>query len=83
MMLPLLALLQAVPLDTPQVHDGRAGELSVAIPRLDAAIQVDGVLDEAVWSQAAVLGGFSHFQPIDGVPAQLVMLPRASKLKRP
>lgn len=70
MMLPLLALLQAVPLDTPQVHDGRAGQVSVAIPRLDATIQVDGVLDEAAWNQAAVLGGFSHFQPIDGVPAE-------------
>ena len=70
MLLPLLALLQAVPLDTPQVHDGRAGQLHVAIPRLDATIQVDGVLDEPAWSQAAVLAGFSHFQPIDGVAAE-------------
>ena len=70
MLLPLLALLQAVPLDTPQVHNGRGGQLVVAIPRLDATTLVDGVLDEPVWSQAAVLGGFSHFQPIDGVPAE-------------
>jgi hypothetical protein len=30
---------------------------------------VDGVLDEDVWSRAAVLSGFSQFEPADGRPA--------------
>ncbi len=78
MLLPLFMLLQAAsppslvprldPLPT-VVHDGTKRQLEVAIPRLDAEAVIDGVLDEAVWSQAAVLAGFSHFQPIDGVPA--------------
>lgn len=73
MLLPLLALLQAATTvassPTGPVHDGRARQLEVAIPRLEAEAVIDGVLDEAAWSRAAVLTGFSHFQPIDGVPA--------------
>ena len=42
---------------------------AVHIPRLDTGITVDGVLDEAVWSQAAVLSGFSQYLPTDGRPA--------------
>lgn len=51
------------------VHDGRQGQLQVQIPRIETEITVDGVLDELVWSEAARLTGFSHFQPIEGVPA--------------
>lgn len=51
------------------LHDGRQGQLKVQIPRIEAEIVVDGVLDEPVWSQASRLTGFSHFQPIEGVPA--------------
>jgi Domain of unknown function (DUF5916) len=85
MLLALLALLQAPPAvvapgdparaipsagpDPTVVHDGRQGQLAVRIPRLTETVTVDGVLDEPVWSQAAVLSGFSHFQPIEGVPA--------------
>ena len=43
---------------------------SVAIPRLDARITVDGVLDEAVWQQAAVLSGFHQYMPVDNRPAK-------------
>ncbi len=42
---------------------------SVAIPRIDAAPAIDGVLDEAVWSQAARLDHFHQYQPVDGRPA--------------
>ncbi len=56
--------------DPPEVYNGRARQLSVPIPRRDTTITVDGVLDEPVWATAAVLTGFSHFQPIDGVPAE-------------
>ena len=43
---------------------------TVTIPRLDARIVVDGVLDEPVWKQAAVLDGFHQYQPVDGQPAR-------------
>ena len=52
-----------------RVYDGRAGALDVEPPRLDASIEVDGRLDEAVWSQAAVLSGFSRYAPVDGAAA--------------
>lgn len=43
---------------------------SVAIPRLEARISVDGTLDEPVWAQAALLDGFRQYQPSDSRPAQ-------------
>lgn len=60
LILPLLATLQAAAQDTaPAPH-------LVPIPRQDAAITVDGVLDEPVWRQAARLTGFHQYQPVDG-----------------
>ncbi|HYC30750.1 MAG TPA: DUF5916 domain-containing protein, partial [Gemmatimonadales bacterium] len=53
----------------PRVYHGRSGRLDVPPPREEAAIEVDGVLDEPVWQHAAVLTGFSQFSPSDGVPA--------------
>ena len=41
----------------------------VAVPRLEGEVEVDGVLDEPVWSQAAQLRGFFQYSPLDGVPA--------------
>ena len=41
----------------------------VSPPRLDASVVIDGVLDEAVWSKAARLGGFTQYSPVDGRPA--------------
>jgi hypothetical protein len=52
-----------------RTYDGRSGSLDVEAPRLDQSIEVDGRLDEAVWSQAAVLSGFSRYAPVDGAPA--------------
>lgn len=43
---------------------------TVTIPRAQAAVAIDGVLDEAVWSQAAKLEGFRQYEPVDGRPAQ-------------
>jgi hypothetical protein len=48
---------------------GRDNQLHVQIPRIAADVTVDGVLDEPVWQQAAVLTGFSEFSPQDGIPA--------------
>ncbi len=75
MLLPLLAVLQvasgpsngAAP--SPATYQGVLTQLRVATPRIEEDILVDGLLDEDVWSGAAVLTGFSQYQPMDGVPA--------------
>src|SRR5215207_6832812 len=69
MLLALLLLLYSEPTDPPTVYNGRAGKLSVEIPRLELEPVIDGKLDEEVWAQAAVLTGFSQFSPADGIPA--------------
>src|SRR4030081_2558560 len=51
------------------VYSGRDGQLKVAIPRLDAHVTIDGVLDEEPWQQAARLTDFSQYAPVDGSPA--------------
>ncbi len=70
MLLALLAVLPAFAPDSLPVYHGRRQALTVAVPRLEAEVVVDGVLDEPAWAEAATLTGFSHFQPIDGVPAE-------------
>jgi hypothetical protein len=64
-LLPLLLQIQAAAAPIP----GR-GSPTVVIPRIETEIQVDGRLDEPAWSQAARLGGFSQYQPVDGRPAE-------------
>ena len=66
MTIPLLAVLLAGPGGD---HDGRARQLAVAPPRIEAEIEVDGVLGEAVWRDAARLTGFSRYAPTDDVAA--------------
>lgn len=73
-MLPLSAFLAALLLTAPesttaQVFNGRARELAVRPPRIEATVTLDGVLDEPAWRAAAVLTGFSQFTPQDGVAA--------------
>ena len=53
------------------VFSGRDNQVHVTLPRVDAAaaITIDGVLDEAVWQQAARLTDFSQYAPVDGRPA--------------
>ena len=65
----LLALALALAAPTAGVYSGRANELKVTVPRLDAAVVVDGVLDETAWQQAARLTDFSEYAPVDGRPA--------------
>ena len=55
--------------DPSGVYHGRSGRLDVRPPREDAAVTVDGVLDEPVWRRAALLTGFSQYSPSDGIPA--------------
>jgi uncharacterized protein DUF5916 len=52
------------------VYRGRARQLAVRIPRLDAAIEVDGSLADPVWQRAAQLTDFSEYTPVDGPPAE-------------
>jgi hypothetical protein len=46
------------------------GGPTVTIPRIEAMAEIDGRLDEPAWSQAARLGGFWQYQPVDGRPAE-------------
>src|SRR6476661_10710845 len=64
-MLLLLALLQ----DPGPVFDGRLKQRDVHIPRVEATVTIDGVLDEPVWRSAARLTGFTQYRPIDSRPA--------------
>jgi Domain of unknown function (DUF5916) len=52
------------------VYNGRAGNVTVAVPRINTHLELDGTLDAPVWKQAAVLTGFSEYQPVDGAPAE-------------
>ena len=68
---PILAFLAAFQLaaTTPGVYNARAGQTSAAPPRIEADIVIDGKLDEPAWQRAALLTGFSQYQPVDGRPA--------------
>jgi uncharacterized protein DUF5916 len=46
------------------------GSPTAEVPRLEATVEIDGVLDEAAWSRATRLGGFWQYQPVDGRPAE-------------
>jgi hypothetical protein len=55
------------------IASGISGQTTVAARRIEGALAevvVDGVLDEPVWKQAALLTGFSEYQPADGRPAE-------------
>jgi len=65
-MLLLLALLQD---PSGSVYDGRLKQRDVHIPRVEATVTIDGVLDEPVWRSAARLTGFTQYRPIDSRPA--------------
>ncbi|MEO8089670.1 MAG: DUF5916 domain-containing protein [Gemmatimonadales bacterium] len=69
MLLILMLLLYPDVIDPPTRYDGRAGQLAVQLPRLEAEPVIDGKLDEQVWAEASLLTGFSQFSPRDGVPA--------------
>ncbi len=64
-MLALLLLIQ----DPGTVVVGK-GSPTAPIPRIESTVQVDGKLEEPVWSQATRLAGFWQYQPVDGRPAE-------------
>jgi hypothetical protein len=67
-MLPVLLLLLQSAGDPP-AYDGRLKQTEVQIPRIEATVTVDGVLDEPAWKNAVRLTGFTQYRPIDGRPA--------------
>ena len=73
MLLPLLGLLQTLSGDaaaTAAVYSGRENAVLARPPRVEAEPRVDGVLDEAVWTRAVRLTGFSQFSPRDGAATE-------------
>jgi hypothetical protein len=68
MLAVLLLLLQSV--GQQPVYDGHLRQLDVRVPRIEATVHIDGVLDEDVWRQAALLTGFSQYRPVDSRPAE-------------
>ncbi len=56
-------------IDVGSTYHGRSGELNVTVPSVAEAPHIDGILDDAVWANAALLTGFSQYSPADGVPA--------------
>ncbi len=70
MILPILLSLQLAQ-DSGAVYAGIQHATAVQIPRFDSVnVTIDGRLDEAVWSRAALLTGFSQYQPVDSRPAE-------------
>jgi hypothetical protein len=52
-----------------RTFDGRSGDTTVPIPRIEGGVEIDGDLSEAVWDDAPRLTGFSRYAPVDGAPA--------------
>src|SRR3989441_2172110 len=69
-MLAVLLPLMQFPSAQQPVYDGHLRQLDVRVPRIEATIHIDGVLDEDVWKQAALLTGFSQYRPVDSRPAE-------------
>src|SRR4029079_12484971 len=69
MVLALLLLIQAPGTTSAPTVMGK-GSPTAEIPRVESAVQIDGKLDEPVWSRATRLTGFWQYQPVDGRPAE-------------
>ena len=69
MLLTLSLILSCSSPDSLGIYSGRARQLEVRIPRVEADIVVDGDLGDSVWTHAALLTGFSQYAPNDGVSA--------------
>jgi len=66
----LLVPFQLAAAAPPPVYQGYDGEIAVIVPRVEAEPSIDGFLDEPVWASAALLTGFSQYEPVDGLPAE-------------
>lgn len=52
-----------------RTFNGRAGEVNIAAAKTQVAPEIDGRLSEAAWQSAALLTGFSQYNPVDRQPA--------------
>jgi hypothetical protein len=68
-MLATLALLTSLASSPDSLtFSGRSGSLEVQVPRLEQVdVRVDGRLDEAAWSEAALLSDFTQYEPVEGI----------------
>ncbi|HEX6559307.1 MAG TPA: carbohydrate binding family 9 domain-containing protein, partial [Longimicrobiales bacterium] len=66
----LFALQLTQPADSQPTYNGRQQQITVQLPRAQAEVSIDGSLTEPIWRQAALLTGFSQYQPVDGRPAE-------------
>lgn len=69
MLAVLLLLIQSAG-DPPPTYDGRLRQIDVRLPRIEATVRLDGVLDDDVWRHAALLKGFTQYRPVDSRPAE-------------
>jgi hypothetical protein len=68
-MLAALLIIQSIAQQP--VYDGRLRHIDVSAPRIEAtSIRIDGVLDDEIWRQAALLKGFTQYRPVDSRPAE-------------
>jgi hypothetical protein len=72
LLLLVLQLQQPAPAASEPARPGLNGQgaPAVTIPRIDETADVNGILDESAWAQAARLVGFSQYQPVDSRPAE-------------
>lgn len=66
----MLLFLLALQMQRDPAYSGRAHQTDVPIPKVEAAIEIDGSLDDSAWKRAALLTGFSQYRPSDGRPAE-------------
>ncbi len=64
-MLFIAALLQLT-----TVQPDSTDRFRITIPRYETAVEIDGRLDEEIWSRAERITGFHQYQPVDGRPAE-------------
>jgi hypothetical protein len=65
MLIPILSALLGLTEPLSSSGDGKSIP-SADVPTLNAEIEMDGELREAVWSQAAALGDFTEVEPVEG-----------------
>jgi hypothetical protein len=68
MLIPVLAAFQLAAAQH-DIYNALKGQTVAKAPAIDATITIDGRLDEPVWRRAALLTGFSEYQPADQRPS--------------
>jgi hypothetical protein len=69
MLTPLVLTSLLISPDT-LLFSGRIQQLEVNPPRIESPqIRIDGELAEEVWDNAAVLAGFTQYEPVEGIPS--------------